>query len=225
MTESEWRTTADIVVLASHLRTRLGEEQARRLVVRLARRRLVKLGASRLIDMLDAFAAGKATRHEVYEMGHENLCVYYIYELQREGALEGVLRAFLTTAAAGDPLLAFTDAVEGQRRGVAAYWPHLPEFVETEADQEEESNLIRELVGNPFRAVMIRPDWLTSDVLALARGIRDEKAFDRMPILADALIDADCTDEEVLSHCRRDEHDPDCWLLTLLLGRACGAQP
>src|SRR5262249_51267933 len=46
----------------------------------------------------------------------------------------------------------------------------------------------------PFRHVPISPDWLTPTVVALARGIYAEKAFDRMPILADALQDAECDD-------------------------------
>jgi hypothetical protein len=54
----------------------------------------------------------------------------------------------------------------------------------------------------PLRPAILDPTWLTSDVLALARSIYDERAFDRMPILADALQDAGCGDEPVLDHCR-----------------------
>jgi hypothetical protein len=73
----------------------------------------------------------------------------------------------------------------------------------------------------PFREVAIQPDWLTSDVTALTRGIYEEKAFDRMPILADALQDAGCDNDEILSHCRREnwKHVRGCWVLDLLLGR------
>jgi len=73
----------------------------------------------------------------------------------------------------------------------------------------------------PFRHVPISPDWLTPTVVALARGIYAEKAFDRMPILADALQDAECDDDEVLTHCRREgwEHVRGCWVLDLVLGR------
>lgn len=82
--------------------------------------------------------------------------------------------------------------------------------------------LLREVFGNPFRRVKRDPAWLTSDVVALARGIYDERAFDRMPILADALQDAGCTNEGLLNHCR----DPDqlhvrgCWALDLVLGKS-----
>jgi hypothetical protein len=73
----------------------------------------------------------------------------------------------------------------------------------------------------PFREVLVSPEWLTSDVLALARGIYAEKAFDRMPILADALQDAGCDNDELLSHCRHEnwEHVRGCWALELVLGK------
>lgn len=81
--------------------------------------------------------------------------------------------------------------------------------------------MFRELFGNPFRPVKLNRSWLTSDVLALARGIYDEKAFDRMPILADALQDAGCANEAVLNHCRDASatHVRGCWVVDLLLGK------
>jgi hypothetical protein len=80
---------------------------------------------------------------------------------------------------------------------------------------------LREVFGNPFRPVEADPSWLTSDVLALARGIYEEKAFDRMPILADALQDAGCANEDVLTHCRDTtvRHVRGCWVVDLVLGK------
>ncbi|WP_439626966.1 hypothetical protein [Gemmata sp.] len=68
----------------------------------------------------------------------------------------------------------------------------------------------------------VDPAWLTSDVLALARGIYAERAFDRMPILADALQDAGCDNEDVLTHCRDASapHVRGCWVVDLVLGMA-----
>ena len=82
-------------------------------------------------------------------------------------------------------------------------------------------DLTRDIFGNPFRPVVCDPSWLTSDVLALARGIYAEKAFDRMPILADALQDAGCANEDVLSHCRAASatHVRGCWVVDLVLGK------
>ncbi|MBN9121907.1 MAG: hypothetical protein J0I06_22660 [Planctomycetes bacterium] len=73
----------------------------------------------------------------------------------------------------------------------------------------------------PFRDVVADPAWLTSDVLALTRDIYEERAFDRMPILADALQDAGCDSADILDHCRAEgwEHVRGCWVIDLLLGR------
>jgi hypothetical protein len=81
--------------------------------------------------------------------------------------------------------------------------------------------LVHEVFGNPFRPVALDPAWLTSDVRLLARGIYDEKAFERMPILADALQDAGCDSEEVLGHCRdaKQVHVRGCWVVDLVLGK------
>jgi len=80
---------------------------------------------------------------------------------------------------------------------------------------------LRCLFGNPFRPVAIAPDWLTSTVVALAGGIYQERAFDRMPILADALQDAGCDSEDILSHCRQPgEHVRGCWVVDLVLGKS-----
>jgi hypothetical protein len=80
--------------------------------------------------------------------------------------------------------------------------------------------LLRDVFGNPFRSVAVDAAWLTSDVVALARGIYDERAFDRMPILADALQDAGCDNDDILTHCRGSgPHVRGCWVVDLLLGK------
>jgi hypothetical protein len=81
--------------------------------------------------------------------------------------------------------------------------------------------LLKEIAGNPFRSVAFHPEWRTADVMLLARGIYDEKAFDRMPILADALQDANCTSDDILNHLRDPHavHVRGCWALDLVLGK------
>lgn len=44
--------------------------------------------------------------------------------------------------------------------------------------------------------------WNDSAVPRIAQSIYDERAFDLMPILADALEEAGCADEAILTHCR-----------------------
>jgi hypothetical protein len=64
------------------------------------------------------------------------------------------------------------------------------------------------------------PAWRTENVATLAKGILVDYAFDRFPILADALEEAGCTDPILLKHCRDcTKHLHSCWVLTCISGR------
>ncbi len=79
---------------------------------------------------------------------------------------------------------------------------------------------VRDIFGNPFRSVTLDPRWLTSTVLDLARTIYEERVFERLPILADALMDAGCDSEEIINHCRSEgPHVRGCWVVDLLLDK------
>jgi hypothetical protein len=85
----------------------------------------------------------------------------------------------------------------------------------------DQTALLRDIFGNPFRPVAVDPAWLTSDVLALAKGIYEDRAFDRMPILADALQEAGCDSDDILNHCRGPgPHARGCWVVDLILGKS-----
>lgn len=82
------------------------------------------------------------------------------------------------------------------------------------------SDLLRDIFGNPFRVVSTDPTWLTSTVVSLATAIYDERAFDRMPILADALDHAGCDSTDLLHHLRQpSDHVRGCWALDLVVGK------
>ena len=79
---------------------------------------------------------------------------------------------------------------------------------------------LHDVFGNPFRPVWPDETWQTATVTALAETIYAERAFDRLPILADALEDAGCTDAAILDHCRGSgEHVRGCWVVDLALGK------
>ncbi len=81
-------------------------------------------------------------------------------------------------------------------------------------------SVVRDIFGNPFRPITLNPSWLTPTAFSLATGIYNELAFDRMPILADALQDAGCENEDILTHCRQPgEHVRGCWAVDLLLDK------
>ncbi len=81
------------------------------------------------------------------------------------------------------------------------------------------TDMIRCVIGNPFRPVAFSPSWRTDTALSLARTMYDARDFSAMPILADALQDAGC-DNDVLNHCRGNSpHVRGCWVCDLVLGK------
>jgi hypothetical protein len=84
--------------------------------------------------------------------------------------------------------------------------------------------LLRDIFGNPFQPASLDRSWLSwsnGTVPKLAQVIYVERAFDRLPILADALEEAGCTDAAILAHCRSGgEHVRGCWVVDLILGKS-----
>lgn len=83
--------------------------------------------------------------------------------------------------------------------------------------------ILRDIFGNPFRSVSLNAAWLTwndGSVRKIAQAIYDERAFDRLSILADALEEAGCTNQDILNHCRQPgDHMRGCWVVDLILGK------
>jgi hypothetical protein len=87
------------------------------------------------------------------------------------------------------------------------------------AEQAVLADFMRYILGNPFRLVpAAKKEWLTSEVRGLADNIHKGQLYERLPILADALQEAGCWDEEVLNHCRGPgPHVRGCWVVDMLL--------
>jgi hypothetical protein len=90
--------------------------------------------------------------------------------------------------------------------------------------QQDRCGLLRCLFGNPFRPPSAPdPAWLRwngGTVTGIAQALYDGRAFERMPVLGDALEDAGCGDAGVLGHCRGPgPHARGCWVVDLLLGK------
>jgi hypothetical protein len=82
------------------------------------------------------------------------------------------------------------------------------------------ATLVREVMGNPFRHVMFSAQWRSGSAIRLAERMYEEGDFGAMPILADALQDAGCDSEHILSHCRGEgPHVRGCWVVDLVLGK------
>ncbi len=87
----------------------------------------------------------------------------------------------------------------------------------------EQAAVLRCIAGNPFRAVQLDPARLARQdgaIVNLAQRIYNERAFADLPMLADALEKAGCTNPELLAHCRQPgPHVRGCWAVDLLLGK------
>jgi hypothetical protein len=99
-------------------------------------------------------------------------------------------------------------------------WAQVPAAQRSDPSGEL-ADLLRELIGNPFRAPAVEARWLTwndGTVQSLAMAIYAERSFDRLAVLADALEEAGCTDAPILAHCRGPRpHVRGCWVVDVLL--------
>jgi hypothetical protein len=75
----------------------------------------------------------------------------------------------------------------------------------------------------PDTPVVLGPELFTRQDRAipkLARAIDAEGRFSDLPILADALEEAGCSNADILHHCRQPgEHFRGCWVVDLVLGK------
>jgi hypothetical protein len=96
-----------------------------------------------------------------------------------------------------------------------------------EYDFDVPDALAREIFGNPFRPITIRPEWRTGAVISMAATVYEERAlpsgqFDPvlLAILADALEEAGCASHDFLGHLRGPEsHIRGCWAVDAVLAK------
>lgn len=92
-------------------------------------------------------------------------------------------------------------------------------------EKAAQCTFIRDIFVNPFYPPLPVDSsclaWNDGVIPKLAQAIYDDRAFDRLPILADALEEAGCTNADILNHCRQPgEHVRGCWVVDLLLGKS-----
>ena len=95
-----------------------------------------------------------------------------------------------------------------------------------DAECAAQAALLREVFGDPFRPVafawagLMLCDPPARALSGMARRIYEESDWSALPVLADALEEAGCTEEALLAHLRGPgPHVRGCWALDLLLGK------
>jgi hypothetical protein len=96
-----------------------------------------------------------------------------------------------------------------------------------DAERRHQADLLRDLFGPlPFRPLKLDPAWRTPTVLALAERASDDRQLPSgtldarlLAVLADAVEEAGCNNEEVLLHLRQQGagHVRGCWCVDWLL--------
>jgi hypothetical protein len=92
-------------------------------------------------------------------------------------------------------------------------------------------DLVLEHFGNPFRPLTLSPNllcWQDNTVVRLAQAAYDDRRLPsgtldntRLAILADALEEAGCADEQILTHLRSGvAHYRGCFVVDALLGKS-----
>jgi len=209
MTEEEWSVETSVRRLIDARVGRVSPRKLRLFMAGWCRRPWEQYGHAVLPDVVEAverFADGL----DDIDQFIRNQALFtqrLVWSIPSELLLETNNRRLLGT------VRRFCDAI-----GNLAFEP-VPEWRKTE--QCALAVLFRDVVGNPFRPASIDMMWSTSTVTALAQQMYDSRDFSAMPILADALQDAGCDNDDILNHCRHANaiHVRGCWVIDLVLGK------
>jgi hypothetical protein len=204
MTEAEWLACSEPRPMLEFLRGKASERKLRLFAVACCRRiwhLLTDERSRKAVEVEERKAEGQITETELAEI---------IYDADAPHDAPYFLSSnawFAATACSSD---AAWDAAKRESDPLVA----------GDIQHDAQAALLRCIFGNPFRSIALDPAWMTGTVSALAQAIHNDRAFDRLPILADALEDAGCTNADILSHCRQPgEHCRGCWIVDLLLAK------
>jgi hypothetical protein len=242
MNEAEWVTCLAPAPMLDHLHGRISERKMR-LFVQACCRRVRQLfhepPLRKAFGVAERFAEGAATAEELADANRAAVAAFAGWgnpDPERHPAAACASAAAAAVAVATELALCRADAVRGAEAAAEAL-----ALSRAAADQERrlkdprawvalrraeraaQAQILRDLLGNPYRPVELSADylqWNDGTVGRLAQAIEESRSFDRLPLLADALEEAGCTAGSVLNHCRHGgPHAVGCWVVDLVLHR------
>jgi hypothetical protein len=215
MTEAEWLSCESQHTLLTYVRGRASDRKARLFACAVVRREwqwLIRKWNQRAVEVAEELADGLATRAEMKKAAGR---AFDNYEAWGE-RFDSLRNANITYAFQKSMWVDNDDAWKAA------------DYVSAPAQSPWECELIRCVFGNPFRPVTLAPVPVSSTITSLAEAAYEQRNLPsghldpaRLAILADALEEAGCTDEAILSHLRSvGPHVRGCWALDLVLGRS-----
>jgi hypothetical protein len=221
MTETEWLAATDPVPMVEFVRSSSSDRKFRLLACAFARhywlpdvftRALVKL-SERYADGQRSLPALRAARKTVPFLAHRS----------RIRAPRPQDTAAIRAEAEAAAVAYCTGVTEGWRAASTAL-RHLRGSEHLGYSGSDFVPYVHDVIGNPHRARWLDPkllEWNDGVVAKVAENIYQHRSFRRLPILADALEDAGCTDAELLGHLRGPgPHARGCWALDLVLSKS-----
>ena len=199
MTEAEWLACEDPRPMLAFVHKQMSERKLRLFGLGCCQRILAQIQddrSLRAVKVLERFIEGQATEEELTTAEEE----------ADLAAGEGADFGLWTVAYAASTYV-----------GTFRQMLFDSEYAE---EEKGEADVLRDILG-PIRRIAFNATWRTATVTALAEAIYDDRAIDRLPILADALEDAGCTERDILDHCRQPGvHVRGCWVVDLILGKS-----
>lgn len=215
MTELQWLECSDPELMLETLRYRASDRKLRLLAIAWASRVDSWLSSQHIRDEIDLamrFADGLATSDDMdlARMNNRSRWNPVLYPTAFEAA-SLVLR---------DAPLLQCSSIFDQQAAFDAAWN---EFSIAEANTQ--CCILRDLFPRPCSITGIDatpPKWLSGCIPNLSQQIYSEYVIDTeaMKLLAEAIEEADCTDNIIIDHCRSAQtHFRGCWVIDLLLAK------
>jgi hypothetical protein len=233
MTGSEWNACTDPKAMLEFLQGKASERKLRLFAVACGRRSTTWQSGrdcTLALRTLDAWAEGQISRDDLERVRQEvdaagsTTLIYWdilIPDWTPADVAASATRQVRMWAWENRDLSHLTAAERELLDAMSCVLPDLqcPECLS--AEQEELSAQlasINDIFGNPFCPATFDRSWQTATTTSLAEAIYEERAFDRLPILADALEEVGCSEARILAHLRQPgEHVRGCLALDLVL--------
>jgi hypothetical protein len=213
VTEAEWLNCTDPQPMLENLRGKVSERKLRLFLIACCQAcwHLCKNQISRqAVEMAEQYTEGRTNEMEIRDLSRAAWKV---------GAPVGgeVAFAYLAARTLDNELnRGWGYADDAELESIARHAGTLPGAAQCQ--------LLHDIFGNPFHPVTIIPSWLGRQgglLVSMAQKMYDSRDFADLPVLADALEEAGCTNSDILSHCRSGgEHVRGCWLVDLVLGKS-----
>jgi len=170
--------------------------------------------AQSALQIVELFVDGSATEAQMRRSVEETLC--FLAPLVRCPTTRWETRLAETT------LRQLLEDSEAVMASTGCYYTQQIPHRTREHVRQQVVSVMHEVFGNPFDPTVVQPEWLSwreCTALRIAQKIYDERQWQDLPILADALEESGCDSAGVLNHLRSSgPHFRGCWALDRVLG-------